>query len=58
MSDLYLQLPSVVSGLWTRISRCRNGVWSFYYQDDVALTMTVLDIGHKEWTAQKKLYAV
>ena len=53
-----MRIPSVVLRLGTRSYRCRNGHWSFSYQYNVAVTMTALDVGYKEFKAQNNLYAV
>ena len=53
-----MHVPSCVRGLGTRICWCRNGHISFSYSDGVAVTMTALDVGYKEFKLQKNLYAV
>ena len=53
-----MRVPDCVRGIGTRSIRCRNGDISFYYDDHVAITMTVLDIGYMEFRAQRNLFAV
>ena len=53
-----VRIPSCVLGLGTRSFWCRNGHWSFSYHNDVTVTMTILDVGCKEFKAKKTLYAV
>ena len=53
-----MRVTDCVCGIGTRSSWCRNGDINFFYNDGVAVTMTVLGVGYKEFQAQKNLYAV
>ena len=53
-----MRVPDCVLGVGTRSIRCRNGDISFYYSDNIAVTMTVLNIGYMEFWAQRNLFAM
>ena len=53
-----MRVPNCVRGVGARSIRCCNGDISFYCSDNVAITMTVLDIGCMEFWAQRNLFAV
>ena len=53
-----MSVMDCVLGVGTRSFRCCNGNISFYYSDNVAVSMMVLDIGYKEFRAQRNLFPV